>query len=204
MVRLGITGGIGSGKSYVAHLLEKAGLPVYDTDTEAKRLMLSDMDIRKGLVDLLGEEVYIGEKLNKPLLIGYLFANEEHAARINSIVHPCVKKDFLRWAVSNAGHEIVALESAILYESGFDDVVDYVVAVYAPLDIRIKRAMERDGATEEQVRSRIASQMDEEVKRNRADFVVVNDGSPLLPQVEELLNTIKNRKGEQDACVCRI
>lgn len=204
MIRVGITGGIGSGKSYVAHLLSQRGLPVYDTDTEAKRLMLSDADIRMGLIGLLGEEVYADGKLNKPLLVSYLFASDEHASRINSIVHPCVKRDFLRWAASQTTHEIVALESAILYESGFDDVVDYVVAVYAPLEIRIRRAMERDSATEEQVRKRIAAQMEEEVKRDRADFVIMNDGRPLAPQLDALLKALKNRKGGRDACVCRL
>lgn len=204
MIRLGITGGIGSGKSYVARLLAQRGLPVYDTDTEAKRLMLSDTDIRTGLIGLLGEEVYADGKLNKPLLVSYLFASDEHASRINSIVHPCVKRDFLRWAASQTMHEIVALESAILYESGFDDVVDYVVAVYAPLEIRIRRAMERDCATEEQVRRRIAAQMDEEVKRDRADFVIMNDGRSLAPQLDALLKALKNRKGGRDACVCRL
>lgn len=204
MIRLGITGGIGSGKSYVARLLAQRGLPVYDTDTEAKRLMLSDADIRAGLIGLLGERVYVDEKLNKPLLADYLFASDEHASRINSIVHPSVKRDFLRWAASRAEHEVVALESAILYESGFDDVVDYVVAVYAPLEVRIRRAMERDCATEEQVKSRISSQMNEELKRDRADFVIVNDGRALSPQLDALLNALKNRKGGQDVCVCHL
>lgn len=204
MIRLGITGGIGSGKSYVARLLAQRGLPVYDTDTEAKRLMLSDADIRAGLIGLLGERVYVDEKLNKPLLADYLFASDEHASRINSIVHPSVKRDFLRWAASRAEHEVVALESAILYESGFDDVVDYVVAVYAPLEVRIRRAMERDCATEEQVKSRISSQMNEELKRDRADFVIVNDGRALSSQLDALLKALKNRKGGQDVCVCHL
>lgn len=195
MIKLGITGGIGSGKSYVAHLLEQRGFSVYDTDSEAKRLMLSDTDIRKGLIDLLGNEVYSGGKLNKSLLANYLFATEMNTARINSIVHPCVKKDFLRWVASRSCDELVVLESAILYESGFEDVVDYVVAVYAPLETRIHRAMERDCSTEEQVRKRIASQMDEEVKCSRADFVVINDGRPLLPQLDDLLKALKNGKG---------
>lgn len=97
MIKLGITGGIGSGKSYVARMLSQKGFAVYDTDSEAKRLMISDTDIRRELIELLGPEVYSGEKLNKPLLANYLFATEDNAARMNSIVHPCVKRDFLRW-----------------------------------------------------------------------------------------------------------
>lgn len=148
--------------------------------------------------------MYSGEKLNKALLANYLFATEENAARINSIVHPCVKRDFLRWAATRSNDELVVLESAILYESGFEDVVDYVVTVYAPLEIRISRAMERDHSTAEQVKERIASQMDEDLKCSRADFVVINDGRSLLPQLENLLKALKNGKGGRDACVCRM
>lgn len=206
MIRLGITGGIGSGKSYVARLLEERGVPVYDTDKEAKRLMLSDERIREGLVGLLGENVYNEGGLNKPLLIEYLFAGEENASRINAIVHPRVKEDFLRWAADNCDKEVVALESAILFESGFEDVTDRVVAVYAPLEVRLARAMQRDGATAEQVRARMASQMDDEEKRKRADFVVVNDGTRLDLQLDQLWHFLKNgskrEKGEQGACVC--
>lgn len=140
MIKLGITGGIGSGKSYVARMLSQKGFAVYDTDSEAKRLMISDTDIRRELIELLTRGVF-WRKLNKPLLANYLFATEDNAARMNSIVHPCVKRDFLRWAAARSNDELVVLESAILYESGFEDVVDYVVTVYAPLEIRISRAM---------------------------------------------------------------
>lgn len=175
MIRLGITGGIGSGKSYVSRLLRADGISVYDTDAEAKRLMLSHPSIRKDLIGLLGEDVYLDGRLNKPLLASYLFASSGNAARINGIVHPRVKEDFLSWA-SRQESGPVALESAILFESGFEDVVDKVIMVYAPLDVRIRRVMERDHATREQVESRIAAQMSDEEKVRRADFVIMNDG----------------------------
>ena len=106
----------------------------------------------------------------------------------------------MRWAAARSNDELVVLESAILYESGFEDVVDYVVTVYAPLEIRISRAMERDHSTAEQVKERIASQMDEDLKCSRADFVVINDGRSLLPQLEDLLKALKNGKGGREAC----
>lgn len=132
MICIAITGGIGSGKSYVSALLEKAGIPVYNADNESKRLTTENAEIRCGLVNLLGEEVYAEGVLNKHMLASYLFANAENAARVNAIIHPCVKKDFKQWMEMHAESELVALESAILYESGFDDVVDTVVVVYAP------------------------------------------------------------------------
>lgn len=188
MISIAITGGIGSGKSYVSALLEERGIPVYNADNEAKRLTLSDEGIRKGLTKLLGEAVYLDGQLNKPLLASYLFASPEHAREVNGIIHPQVKADFRRWVEAHRAHGIVGLESAILYESGFDDVVDVVVAVYAPEALRIERAMKRDGASEAQIRARMSAQMNEEEKRAKAHYVVMNDGSiPLSTQLDKLI-----------------
>lgn len=193
MIKLGITGGIGSGKSYVSRLLESWGIPVYDTDREAKRLTLTHPEIRRELIDLLGEEVYCGQQLNKTLLAGYLFASRAHAERVNHIIHPRVYEDFLLWAdgLKQQGRELVGMESAILFESGFDRAVDRVLMVYAPLEIRISRAMERDGVPEERVRERIAAQMDEELKCKRADFILTNDGiNPVEPQLGQIIQEL--------------
>lgn len=192
MISIAITGGIGSGKSYVSALLEKREIPIYNADNESKRLTVSDMEIKRGLVDLLGEDIYKEGKLNKPMLASYLFASSENASRINAIIHPRVKNDFLRWKNEHEDYEIVGLESAILYESGFDDVVDVVVMVYAPENLRLERAMKRDSATEEQIRMRMAAQMDENDKRDKADFVVINDGTiPLEKQLDNLIECLK-------------
>ncbi|MBM6946222.1 dephospho-CoA kinase [Bacteroides gallinaceum] len=194
MVKIGITGGIGSGKSYVSRLLtEHYGIPVYNTDSEAKRLMLSDEGIRRRLTALLGKEVYKSDgTLNKPLLANYLFADSCHAGQINAIVHPQVKADFLKWADLQTGCEIVALESAILFESGFDNIVDKVVMVYAPVELRIRRVMLRDGTTEEKIRQRIVAQMDDKAKQDRSDFIIFNDGSrPLNLQLDDLQETLE-------------
>ena len=192
MISIAITGGIGSGKTFVSNLLQERGIPVYNADDEAKRLMLFDEGIRRGLVDLLGKDVYLKDSLNKPLLASYLFADAGNAARINGIVHPRVKEDFLRWLDTHRDKEIVGLECAILYEAGFDDTVDTVVMVYAPESLRIERAMKRDNATEEQIRARIAAQMDDEEKRRKAAFVICTDGNiPVEEQITALVAQIK-------------
>lgn len=194
IIKLGITGGIGSGKSLVCQLLEVMGIPVYISDAETKQLMVTDPFIRKELVALLGEGVYAGGSLNKTLLASYLFSCPEHAKQINGIIHPRVKDDFRRWAQEHTTYStIAAIESAILIEAGFAGEVDVVVMVYAPEEVRIERAVKRDASSRELIEKRIRSQMSDEEKRNQADFIIVNDGeTPLIPQVLALIASISN------------
>lgn len=190
-IKIGITGGIGSGKSVVSRLLEVLGIPVYISDVETKQLTATDAHIRKELIALLGEEVYAGGCLNKPLLASYLFGSLEHARRVNGIIHPRVKEDFRQWVQQRNDSPVVGIESAILIEAGFAGEVDRIVMVYAPEEVRVQRAMQRDAASEEAVRSRIRSQMDDELKRSQADCVIINDGeTPLIPQVLELITSL--------------
>lgn len=190
-IKIGITGGIGSGKSVVSRLLEIMGVPVYISDSEAKRLTQTDRTIREGLIGLLGEEVYAGGVLNKPLLASYLFGSPEHARQVNGIIHPRVKEDFRIWARRHADSRIVGIESAILIEAGFASEVDKIVLVYAPEEVRIRRAVARDASSREAIQRRIASQMSDEKKREQADFVIVNDGeTPLIPQVLQLIASL--------------
>ena len=187
---IGITGGIGSGKSYVSAILqEKFGIPVYDCDKEAKRLTASNEEIRQKLIALVGPEVFDGNKLNKQLLADYLFADVENASRVNAIIHPVVLQDFKRWAEEQHEKPIVALESAILFESGLGEMVDKVLFVDAPEEVRLRRAMLRDTATEAQIRARMKMQRPE-LHRLQADFIINNnqtDDSQLLNQLEKLL-----------------
>ena len=195
MISIAITGGIGSGKTFVSNLLKERGIPIYNSDDEAKRLMVSDEGIRRDLMALLGEDVYQGDVLNKPLLASYLFADAGNAARINAIVHPRVRADFSRWLSERQDVEVSGLECAILYEAGFEDTVDKVVMVYAPESLRIERAMKRDNATEQQIRARIAAQMDDEEKRRKAHFVICTDGNiPVEEQITTLVTQIKALK----------
>ena len=159
MIRLAITGGIGSGKSYIARQMhDLLGIPVYDSDREAKRLNVESEEIRRGFIQLMGTEAYDADgSLNRQVVARYLFQSQEHADRINALVHPVVTRDFLRWA--EAQHtEVVAIETALLKESGIDRIVDKVIRVDAPLETRIRRAMQRDGVTREKVIERINRQ----------------------------------------------
>ena len=150
--------------------------------------MVADNRIRGELIALLGEEVYAGGILNKTLLASYLFGSPEHARQVNGIVHPRVKEDFRQWVRQHAGCSMVGIESAILIEAGFAGEVDAVVMVYAPEEVRVQRAMKRDASSRELIERRIRSQMSDEEKRMRADFVIVNDGeTPLIPQVLALI-----------------
>lgn len=190
-IKIGITGGIGSGKSVVSRLLEVMGIPVYIADVESKRLTNTDLFIREELVALLGEKVYENGVLNKPLLASYLFGHPDHAARVNAIIHPRVKEDFRRWVQKRNNLPWVGMESAILIESGFASEVDVIVMVYAPLEVRIQRAIRRDSTTRELVMKRIQSQMSDEEKREQACFVIVNDDeTPLIPQVLKLISVL--------------
>lgn len=187
-MRIGITGGIGSGKTYVCRLLEQQlGVPLYDCDREAKRLMHSSPELRRQLSALVGAEVYDADgHLDKAVMSRYLFADAAHAARVNAIVHPAVKADFLAWAAQQATD--VLMESAILVEAGMRDSIDCLVVVEAPLELRIERAMRRDAASRQQVEARIRQQMPAEELRNYADFIVMNDGRDLLPQLTPIVN----------------
>lgn len=191
-IKIGITGGIGSGKSVVSRLLELMGIPVYISDVESKRLTATDPFIRRELCALFGQELYRDGELNKPLLASYLFGRPDNGQKINGIIHPRVKDHFRDWVFGHSDCPIVAMESAILIESGFSGEVDFIVMVYAPLEVRIERAIRRDCSSKELIMKRIESQMSDEEKREQADFVILNDGiTPLIPQVSSLVETIR-------------
>lgn len=173
MIKVAVCGGIGSGKSTVCRMFAERGVALYDSDSRAKALMNESESLRLELIAEFGEECYEGGLLNRPLLAEKVFGSDEKLARLNAIVHPAVKEDFLRWADEQEG-EYCILESAILFESGFDKLVDKIVAVLAPISLRIERAMQRDGATREQVEARIKAQMSDDELVARADFAIVN------------------------------
>lgn len=193
MFKVGITGGIGSGKSTVCRLFAARGVAVYDTDAAAKRLMAEDEALKHAIVARFGAESYCDGVLNRPYLAKQIFGDEKAREALNGLVHPAVTADFERWAEEQEG-EYVVLESAILFEAGLDQHLDRVVAVLAPEQLRVERAMQRDGATEEQIRSRMAAQMDDDTLRARADISMVNIfEEELEPMVQELDFRFKNR-----------
>ena len=160
MIKVGITGGIGSGKSTVCRLFCRLRRPVYDSDTQAKRLM-EDGPLRAARRTLRGG-VYAGGRLNRKLLAGRVFSDPAELSALNALVHPAVMEDFERWCGRQSGADYVVLESAILFEAGLEGYVDRTIAVTAPIDVRIARTCLRDGASAEEVRRRIAVQLDEE------------------------------------------
>lgn len=191
---IGVTGGIGSGKSVVSHLLRLMDVPVYDCDSEAKRLMCESAAIRKALVEAVGTEVYDAEgQLNRAYLASYMFGNAEHVAMVNRIVHPVVRADFREWA-QRVGNAVVAVESAILFEAEMHDDVSAVWVVQAPEAQRLQRAIRRDASSEKAVRGRMQSQLSEQEYAKRADAVIYNDDChSLIQQVIRLLDEISDK-----------
>jgi dephospho-CoA kinase len=154
-------------------MFAERGVAIYDSDYRAKALMLESAELRAALIAEFGEGCYKGGDLNRPYLAEKVFGSEEQLAKLNSIVHPAVKADFLAWAEEQEG-DFCILETAILFESGFDAVVDCSVAVLAPMPLRIERAMQRDGVSREQIEARIKAQMSDDELVKRADFAIVN------------------------------
>ncbi len=190
MVKVGITGGIGSGKSYVCQTIKAMKFPVYDCDSEAKRLMVESLHIIRSLTELIGTTVYdTSGNLNKSAVAQFLFQSPDNAKKVNDIVHPVVKEDFLQWSEKQNSH-IVFMESAILFESGFSSIVDYSIAVCAPTEVRLQRAMQRDSASREQIEARMRHQMSDEECRTLADFHINNDGTA---NVEEQITALIKR-----------
>lgn len=190
-IKIGITGGIGSGKSVVSKLLQLMGVPVYIADVESKRFTETDPDIRAALISLLGDEVYQDGKLNRPLLASYIFGNKDNLTMVNGIIHPRIKDDFRRWAQSHSSYPIVGIEAAILIEAGFTEDVDQVVLVYAPQEIRLRRAVSRDACAVEQIQQRMRNQMPDEDKMAFAHHIIYNDDKQaLIPQLGALIKTL--------------
>jgi len=184
-MKIGITGGIGSGKSYVCKRLEARGFQVYDCDSAAKRLIRSSTEIQERLTALIGPDTYIDGKLNKAAVAQFLLESDEHAKAIDGIVHPAVFHDFeesgLQW-----------MESAILFESGIDRLIDKSIVVTAPDEIRIQRVMQRDGISREKVLEWMHRQLPQDEVRKRADYEIVNDGkADIEQQLNKILRTMK-------------
>lgn len=187
MMKVGITGGIGSGKSTVCRLFARRGVAVYDSDSEAKRLMTESVELRRRIAGRFGAEAYAADGgLNRSWLAARVFTDPQALADLNAMVHPAVMADFAAWAERQSG-DYVVLESAILFEAWLEHAVDRTVAVLAPLELRLERTCRRDGCDREAVRRRMAAQMDDDTLCARADYTVVNiREEDLEPTVAEL------------------
>ena len=191
MIKVGITGGIGAGKSIISKVLKKLGFFVFDTDSEAKKLMNESEEVKSFLLKELGSESFVDGKINKLYIAGKIFNDNILRNKLNQIIHPLVIKKFID-DINDKGDEIVFIESAILFESGIDKIVDYTISITAPVDVRVNRVISRDNCESGKVYERINAQMSQEEKNNKSDFVIMNDESvPLLRQVESTLDAIK-------------
>jgi dephospho-CoA kinase len=187
MIRLGLTGGIGSGKSVVAEFFRLCGIPVYDCDREAKRLMVESPEIRNGIVSIFGEESFLDGQLNRPHIAGIAFQHPELLSKLNRIVHPEVRKDYHKWC-DKQNTDLVLIESAILFDSGLYRHVDKILTVTAKEAVRVQRVMQRDHSSEGQIKDRMRNQMDEAERILRSDFVTINDNiHPIIPQLTEII-----------------
>jgi len=177
MLVIGLTGGIGSGKSTVAKMFHDLGVPIYYADIEAKALMLRSKIIKRKLISRFGEEVYENGKLNKPFLAKLIFTNEAHLKYVNSVVHPKVNQHFKRWIkkqnTTNVFHYVIQ-ENAILFENGSAKYFDKIITVTAPQKIRLERVISRDNATKKQVLDRMNNQWTDSEKIKKSDYIIEN------------------------------
>ena len=187
MLRVGVTGGIGSGKSTLCEMFAAQGVAIYDCDREAKRLMSENEDVRHRIIESFGEQSYEGGELNRAYLAERVFGNANELAKLNAIVHPAVRDDFRRWCEEHSQEQYVMMESAILFEAGFESEVDLTLAVVAPREMRIMRVCNRNGITPAEVEERMAHQMSDDERTDRAKYAIVNiDIDDLREDVEQL------------------
>lgn len=192
-LKVGLTGGIGSGKSIVARMFEALGIPVYYADQETKNLYLHDHDLKKSLIKNFGPETYNDDIFNAPYLRQIVFSDPEKLELLNSLVHPATIKDAAIW-FSNQTTPYVIKEAALIFESGSQRDLDVVIGVTAPVELRISRVMKRDNLTREEVLSRIQLQIEERIKLKLCDYLIINDEcKPLLPQVLALHEKLLER-----------
>ncbi len=187
MLKIGLTGGIGSGKSYVAAKFEKLGIPIYFADKEAKKLMNSNKVLKLEIKQLLGQESYHRNgRLNRAFVATKIFSESGFLAKINKLVHPAVKQDFYNWAEEQKSLYVIE-ESAIIYEHGMQTNFDKTILVVANKSLRLKRLKKRDGSTDEQIKSRMKKQWTDAKKTKLADFIVENNE---IDSLEDKVNTI--------------
>ena len=190
MLKVGLTGGIGSGKTTVSEIFYSLGIPVYNSDERAKYLMENDTSLRKAIIEYFGEESYRSEGLNRLYLSKEVFSDKSKLQKLNSLVHPVVGNDFAAWCKDQSAPFVVK-EAAILIESGGYKGLDKIIIITASENTRMDRVMDRDNAKASEVRNRINNQMADSERLEYADFIVNNDGKEMLiPQVKQVFNRL--------------
>jgi dephospho-CoA kinase len=194
MLKIGLTGGIGSGKTVVANIFRQLGVPVYEADAEARMLTESNAEIKSEIKKHFGSEVFLKDgSLDRSKMASLVFSDNEKLLQLNAIVHPFVKKHFTDWLQQHHTSNYIIKEAAILFESGSDKGLDKVIAVTAPEDIRIQRVIERDNISQERVKGVIKNQMSEEERTKRSDYIIINNDQVLIiPQVLKLHRLFQN------------
>ena len=199
VLRVGLTGGIGSGKSTVAQIFEVLGIPVYYADIAAKRLMNENAELRSAVINIFGEQAYANKILDRKYISSVVFSDPAKLELLNSIVHPATKKDGEAWMQQQTSPYAIH-EAALIFEAKVSERLDCVIGVSSPLELRIKRSMERDKVSHDEVLKRMEQQLDEDIKMSKSDYVLINDEQQLLiPQVLELhekLITLSKQKND--------
>jgi len=186
MLKIGLTGGIGSGKTTVAKIFETLAIPVYYADEEAKRLMNTDEELKAAIKKNFGDETYKNGQLDRKYLASMVFTDRYKLDLLNSLVHPVTIRDAAQW-INRQNSPYVIKEAALLFEAGSTGPLDFIIGVYAPVEMRIKRVMDRDNVSRNEVLNRLERQIDEDVKMKLCDFIITNNEQQLLiPQVLEL------------------
>ncbi|MCT4580974.1 MAG: dephospho-CoA kinase [Flavobacteriales bacterium] len=192
MLKIGLTGGIGSGKTTVASIFNSFGIPIYNSDIRAKYIMNHDVELIKAIQHLLGDEAYLNGKINRPYISKKVFSTPALLQQLNQLVHPKVAEDFDHWCNENSHAPFIIKEAAILIESKAYLSLDKIIVVNAPEAIRITRVMQRDHTPLEAVKARIKNQISEEERNQYADFIVNNDGkTALIKQVKAIIKALK-------------
>ena len=179
MKKIGITGSIGSGKTFVSKVFESLGISVFNADNEAKKIMSCSFDLINSLKNEFGNDIYDKYYLNKKKLASIVFSDSEKLKKLNSLVHPFVKQEFLNWCKIQKSPYVIK-EAAILFESNSDKELDSIICISAPKSLRIERVKERDGLKNYEINNRMKNQFSQEQKENLSDYIIVNDGKDLL------------------------
>ncbi len=184
MIKVGVTGGIGSGKTIVCKVFASLGVPVYNADEAARMLTDTNSNIQKKLIALFGNKIYNESGINRKLMSSLIFSDKRLLEEVNQIIHPYVKQNFIQWTANYIGKDYVIQEAAILFESGSDELVDKCITVTAPIDIKMERLLLRNGMTEKRINEIMSNQWPDEKKIQRSDFIINNDEKSLiLPQI---------------------